>query len=122
MECEGRYRARCLADSESGTGAVAELDRLIGLGTEMLNWFRLKACAKCGGDLAQDDGDWICLQCGTYDYIGLYSNKNVLPRPQLQSSPEEKSGLDIGYWKTFQLPEGAWGHWVAPPILAATYR
>ena len=61
----------------------------------MLNWFRLKACAKCG-DLAQDDGDWICLQCGTYDYIGLYSNKNVLPRPKLQSSPEEKVTVQTG--------------------------
>ena len=34
--------------------------------------FRFKACIKCGGDLALDDGDWICLQCGTYYYVGLY--------------------------------------------------
>ena len=37
-----------------------------------VNWFCLKACTKCGGDLAVDDGDWICLQCGTYYYTGLY--------------------------------------------------
>lgn len=37
-----------------------------------MNWFCLKACTKCGGDLAVDDGDWICLQCGTYYYTGLY--------------------------------------------------
>ena len=37
-----------------------------------MNWFCLKACTKCCGDLAVDDGDWICLQCGTYYYTGLY--------------------------------------------------
>lgn len=37
-----------------------------------MNWFCLKACTKCGGDLAVDEGDWICLQCGTYYYTGLY--------------------------------------------------
>ena len=37
-----------------------------------MNHYRLKACGKCSGDLALDDGDWICLQCGTYYYIGLY--------------------------------------------------
>ena len=37
-----------------------------------MNQYRLKACGKCSGDLALDDGDWICLQCGTYYYIGLY--------------------------------------------------
>lgn len=35
--------------------------------------YRLKACSKCGGDLARDCGDWICLQCGAYAYVGLYS-------------------------------------------------
>ena len=34
--------------------------------------FRLKGCKKCGGDLALDEGDWICLQCGTYYYVRLY--------------------------------------------------
>ncbi len=37
-----------------------------------MNYYRLKACGKCGGDLARDEGDWICLQCGTYFYVGLY--------------------------------------------------
>ncbi len=37
-----------------------------------VNWFRLKTCIKCQGDLAADEGDWICLQCGTYYYTGLY--------------------------------------------------
>ena len=37
-----------------------------------MNHYRLKACAKCGGDLARDEEDWICLQCGAYSYIGLY--------------------------------------------------
>lgn len=38
----------------------------------IVNWFRLKDCIKCQGDLAADNGDWICLQCGTYYYTGLY--------------------------------------------------
>ena len=37
-----------------------------------MDYFRLKACGRCGGDLARDDGDWICLQCGAYSYVGLY--------------------------------------------------
>ena len=34
--------------------------------------FRFKACLKCRGDLVLDEGDWLCLQCGTYYYTGLY--------------------------------------------------
>ena len=37
-----------------------------------MNLYRLGACLKCRGDLAYDHGDWICLQCGTYYYTGLY--------------------------------------------------
>ena len=51
-----------------------------------MNWFRLKACAKCKGDLVLDDGDWLCLQCGTYYYTGLYRNQ-----PQAPHSSEEIS-------------------------------
>ena len=51
-----------------------------------MNWFRLKACAKCKGDLVLDDGDWLCLQCGTYLYTGLYRNQ-----PQAPHSSEEIS-------------------------------
>ena len=34
--------------------------------------FHLKACSKCHGDLVLDEGDWLCLQCGTYYYNRLY--------------------------------------------------
>ena len=34
--------------------------------------YRLGVCLKCRGDLAHDQGDWICLQCGVYYYTGLY--------------------------------------------------
>ena len=34
--------------------------------------YRLGACLKCRGDLYADNRDWICLQCGTYYYTGLY--------------------------------------------------
>ena len=37
-----------------------------------MTWFRFKKCLKCRGDLVLDDGDWLCLQCGTYYYTGLY--------------------------------------------------
>ena len=37
-----------------------------------MNWYRLKSCIKCQGDLAADNGDWLCLQCGTYYYTDLY--------------------------------------------------
>ena len=47
-----------------------------------VNLFCLKACTKCGGDLAVDDGDWICLQCGTYYYTGLYRRGWVSEQPQ----------------------------------------
>lgn len=38
-----------------------------------MNNYILKACRSCGGDLARDGEDWICLQCGRYSYVGLYS-------------------------------------------------
>lgn len=38
--------------------------------------FRFKACIKCGGDLALDEGDWLCLQCGKYYYLGLYRERD----------------------------------------------
>lgn len=34
--------------------------------------YRLGVCLKCQGDLAYDEGDWLCLQCGVYYYTGLY--------------------------------------------------
>jgi hypothetical protein len=39
--------------------------------------FLLKACVRCGGDLALDDGDWQCLQCGRYYYV----RRNLAPPP-----------------------------------------
>ncbi|MDA0733084.1 MAG: hypothetical protein O2909_01450 [Chloroflexi bacterium] len=50
--------------------------------------FRFKACVKCGGDLAMDDGDWICLQCGTYYYVGLYQ------WPEVQHPGEDQHRRD----------------------------
>lgn len=37
-----------------------------------MNLYLLGVCLKCRGDLAYDEGDWICLQCGVYYYTGLY--------------------------------------------------
>ncbi len=88
----------------------------------MLNWFRLKACNKCGGDLAPDDGDWICLQCGTYDYTGLYASNNLLPKPPLKPPPGQKSWPAGRHGMVSGGPEGAVGQWAAPSVLAATSR
>ena len=44
-----------------------------------MNNYILKGCQRCGGDLARDWGDWICLQCGAYCYVGLYRAEG---RPQ----------------------------------------
>lgn len=42
-----------------------------------MDYYRLKACVRCGGDLARDDGDWICMQCGAYSYVGLYRQQEL---------------------------------------------
>jgi hypothetical protein len=49
---------------------------------DTVQWFRLKCCVKCGGDLALDQGDWLCLQCGTYYYTGLYREIGLSKRPE----------------------------------------
>lgn len=56
-----------------------------------MNWFRLKACAKCEGDLVLDDGDWLCLQCGRYFYTGLYRDQEIIRWPEgNQPAPREE--------------------------------
>ena len=52
-----------------------------------MNRFRLKACAKCQGDLVLDEGDWLCLQCGTYYYTGLYRKHGLTQWPQPTEAP-----------------------------------
>ena len=60
-----------------------------------MNWYRLKTCIKCQGDLAADHGDWICLQCGTYYYTGLYQlhpqidDQPHIPGPDAPAQPEK---------------------------------
>ena len=61
-----------------------------------MNWFRLKSCIKCQGDLAADNGDWLCLQCGTYYYTGLYElhprlgDGPKIVNPGVPEQPQEK--------------------------------
>ena len=57
-----------------------------------MNIYRLRDCRKCGGDLARDDGDWICLQCGSYFYVGLYREVGM-SRNRLTDQPGH-SGCD----------------------------
>ena len=58
-----------------------------------MNWFRFKGCVKCGGDLALDQGDWLCLQCGTYYYVGLYQRPERAGKsnPQAPELPAQKA-------------------------------
>lgn len=58
--------------------------------------FRLKACAKCGGDLALDEGDWICLQCGTYYYVRLYPGVDLRRQPKLERQSDVEKSLPDG--------------------------
>lgn len=60
-----------------------------------MNWFRLKACVKCQGDLVWDEGDWLCLQCGRYYYTRLYQPE-AMPDWQWDQPPlllEEKTAV-----------------------------
>ena len=89
-----------------------------------MNQYRLKACGKCSGDLALDDGDWICLQCGTYYYIGLYrglyrraggphnSGPGFTPLPDFLGSrfhggPEEGPEKSAPSWEVWATGPGA---------------
>ncbi len=56
--------------------------------------YLLKACKKCGGDLARDWGDWICLQCGAYCYVGLYApDRRPGQRPAAAANPPQQPAL-----------------------------
>ena len=56
--------------------------------------YLLKACKKCGGDLARDWGDWICLQCGAYCYVGLYApERRPGQRPAGAANPPQQPAL-----------------------------
>ncbi len=72
-----------------------------------VNWFCLKACTKCGGDLAVDDGDWICLQCGTYYYTGLYRRGWVsAPSQSTLSSGDTVDRGDVRWPQIFGPSKG----------------
>ena len=59
-----------------------------------MNRFRLKTCIKCQGDLAADNGDWLCLQCGIYYYTGLYQLHRHLDDAPNALSPQVPSSAD----------------------------
>ena len=80
-----------------------------------MNWYRLKTCIKCQGDLAADEGDWICLQCGTYYYTGLYQLPSHIdgspqaPRTGTTDEPDRSSQKMAGVEATpmFAAPRTA---------------
>jgi len=56
--------------------------------------FKLKSCGKCGGDLELDEGDWLCVQCGTYYYTG--DTEAVPPLSGNARLPGENRGHTLG--------------------------
>ena len=62
-----------------------------------LTLFRFKACTKCGGDLALEEGDWLCLQCGKYYYVGLYRDRDREPVPVRWQFPRTQGFQVKGY-------------------------
>ena len=86
----------------------------------IVNWFRLKACVKCGGDLVLDEGDWLCLQCATYYYTGLYPGQHLLEWPPLRPSASDGPPSPRPYpgeakaWVSFWRAEPPMRHWFAP--------
>lgn len=65
----------------------------IGAGVSVSSYL-LKGCKKCGGDLAPDYGDWVCLQCGAYYYVGLYRRRELAG--ELPASAAGPSGQAVG--------------------------
>ena len=62
-----------------------------------MTWFRFKACVKCRGDLVLDEGDWLCLQCGRYYYVGLYQRVVSRDPPpfHVQTPNKEKAAAPL---------------------------
>jgi len=92
-----------------------------------MNWFRLKTCIKCQGDLAADEGDWICLQCGTYYYTGLYRFQTHIdepPQPPCPGGPENSQRKTLGVAPATAASITAYSQAPLPPIdvLAAIGR
>lgn len=56
-----------------------------------MNSYLLKGCRKCGGDLARDCGDWICLQCGSCYYVGLYRRGEPAAEPPAAAASQALS-------------------------------
>lgn len=71
-----------------------------------MNCFKLGSCGKCRGDLTLDEGDWLCLQCGTYYYTGLYPGSWVgeRPAPLIPRWASISDGLDSDSTLTLRLP------------------
>ena len=44
-----------------------------------------------------DDGDWICLQCGTYYYVGLYQLPEVQQRAEAEDRRDHKGIKPAAY-------------------------
>jgi len=61
-----------------------------------------KTCVKCQGDLAADYGDWLCLQCGTYYYTGLYQAHAPIdttaegPQSPRPATPDDSGQKSLG--------------------------
>lgn len=107
MCCFRTYVLLLLTEASLWGFTLAEFQLIDGHDPESLrmeisvSWFLFKGCKKCSGDLASDDGDWICLQCGTYYYVGLYqagreSLNLARPSPEMAELMEQVPPTDKG--------------------------
>lgn len=55
----------------------------------------LKACLTCHGDLALDEGDWLCLQCGRYRYTRRYPKPAPLPAADAPTGDQREKTASI---------------------------
>lgn len=70
--------------AEAMPGKIRGADRRLPEGE--VDWFLLACCPKCQGDLVLDEGDWRCMQCGTYYYPTRHANGRRLGRPPTPDS------------------------------------
>ena len=57
----------CASQTELMTSRDCSSQGGLAMATQTMRSFRLKACARCGGDAyldLRDDPEWRCLQCG----------------------------------------------------------
>ena len=83
--------------------------------------FHLKACPKCAGDLALDQGDWCCLQCGTYYYTRLYRRMGTPAPLNADGAPPGRQEPNQKEWHLPRITQGEPG-WAQAAAAAFQFK